>query len=158
MPLGARLTTTLTLLAALGCAGAGKTAATAADESAIRAIDQQWNEALRTQNDSLIASFYTADAVLLPPNMPRVSGGDAIRKFWADIWPMKASLTLAPVFIRVSGDWAMEEGNYIWSSPLPNGGEFKDAGKYLVNWRKEQGRWRAVQDMWNSDTPPPKTQ
>jgi uncharacterized protein (TIGR02246 family) len=157
MSLATWLSPALPLLAALGCAGAGKPASTAADEVAIRAIDHQWNEALRTQNDSLIASFFATDAVLLPPNMPRVSGAEAIRRFWAGIWPMKASLTLTPVSIRVSGEWAMEEGNYSWTSPLPNGGEFKDTGKYLVNWRMEQGRWRAVQDMWNSDTPPPQT-
>ena len=139
---------------AVGCAPQAKPVDTAADEAAIRTIDTSWNEYLKTQNDSAIGAIYAADAVLFPPNMPRITGTDAIRKFWAGIWPMKASLELTPVTIRVSGEWAMEEGNYVFNIPGPTG-ETRDTGKYLVNWRKQDGTWRAVQDMWNSDNPPP---
>jgi ketosteroid isomerase-like protein len=69
---------------------------------------------------------------------------------------MKATLVLIPVTIQVaaSGDLAVEEGNWTWSAPSPQGDQ-KDAGKYLVSWRKMAEGWRVTQDIWNSDQPPP---
>ncbi len=127
---------------------------TTADEAAIRAIDASWNNWLGEHNDSAIGAIYAADAVLLPPNMPRVTGAVGIRSFWAGLWPLKATLVLAPVTIRVNGDWALEEGNYSMTIPAP-AGETRDAGKFLVSWHKADGKWHAVKDIWNSDYPPP---
>jgi ketosteroid isomerase-like protein len=154
MPLISRLMTMSALGLAIGCAPQAKPVDTAAEEAAIRTIDSKWNDYLKTQNDSAIGAIYAADAILFPPNMPRVTGADPIRKFWAGIWPLKASLELTPVTIRVAGEWAMEEGSYSFSIPGPTGAT-RDAGKYLVNWHKQDGTWRAVQDIWNSDNPPP---
>jgi ketosteroid isomerase-like protein len=86
--------------------------------------------------------------------MPRVTGTENIRQFWAQIWPLKATLTITPATVRVSGDLAVEEGNWTWSAPSPTGDQ-KDNGKYLVSWRKTDGKWRIVQDMWNGDNPSP---
>jgi len=157
MRLTARPFLALAISLAAACNGGAKAPApvdTAADEAAIRAIDTNWNAWLAAQNDSAIGAIYAADAVLMPPNMPRVSGAEAIRGFWAGLWPIKATLALTPVTIRVSGDWAIEEGNWTMSIPAP-AGEQKDNGKYLVSWRKDAGTWHAVQDIWNSDNPAP---
>ena len=51
-------------------------------------------------------------------------------------------------------DRAVEEGNWTWTAPTPKG-EQKDNGKFLVIWQKIGGTWKVVQDMWNSDNPPP---
>jgi ketosteroid isomerase-like protein len=126
---------------------------TAADEAAIRAIDASWNNWLTTQNDSAIGAIYAADAVLMPPNLPRFTNPAAVRSFWAGLWPLKASLVLTPGTIRVSGDLAVEEGNWAFSVPAP-AGEQKDVGKYLVVWRRDAGTWHVIQDIWNSDNPP----
>jgi ketosteroid isomerase-like protein len=147
--------TALTLLLALGCSGApAPTADTAADETAIRAIDSNWNAWLIAHNDSAIAAIYSSDAIMMPPNMPRVTGAASIRSFWAGLWPIKADLVITPVSIRVSGNLAIEEGNWLMSIPTPAGAD-KDNGKYLESWRKDAGAWHVVQDMWSSDNPPP---
>jgi uncharacterized protein (TIGR02246 family) len=151
-----RLFATAVLGLSLSCAPQARPSDIAADESAIRAIVNDWNGYLKSQNDSAIGAIYDADGVLLPPGMPRVTGRDNIRQFWAGIWPIKASLELEPTSIRIAGEWAIEEGNWTWSSPA-HAGEFKDNGKYLVTWRKTNGKWQAVQDIWNSDNPPPST-
>jgi uncharacterized protein (TIGR02246 family) len=142
------------LVFTLACANRPAPADPAADEAAIRAIVVQWNDYLKTQNDSAIGALYAPDAVLLPASMPRVTGAAEIRQFWATIWPLKASLTVEPVSIHVSGDWAAEEGNWTWSAPTPQGQQ-NDHGKYLVTWRKVDGTWKVAQDIWNSDQPPP---
>jgi ketosteroid isomerase-like protein len=156
MLLPSRLLAGAALGLAIGCSGRATATDTAADESAIRAIDARWNEYLKTQHDSAIGAIYAPDAILLPPNMPRVSGAEPIRRFWAGIWPLKASLVLAPGTIHVSGEWAIEEGNWSWRITTPQGDQ-KDNGKYLVAWHKTGVGWRAVQDIWNSDNPPPTT-
>jgi uncharacterized protein (TIGR02246 family) len=141
-------------LTTLALACAPKPADTAADEAAIHALVQAFNDHLKAQNDSAIGAMYVADAVLMPPNLPRVSGADSIRQFWAQIWPLKATLEITPTSVRASGDLAVEEGNWTWSMPTPAGDQ-KDNGKYLVSWRKVDGQWRIAQDMWSSDNPPP---
>lgn len=144
----------MALVCTLACGDRPAPADSAGDEAAIRAIVVRWNEYLRAQNDSAIGAIYAADAVLLPPGMPRITGAGAIRQFWAGIWPLKASLAIEPVSVHVSGDWAAEEGNWTWIAPTPQG-EQRDHGKYVVTWHKNNGTWKAVQDIWNSDQPPP---
>ena len=136
------------------CAPASTSTDTAADEQAIRGRIDSWNQALSSQNDSLIAGIYAEDAVMMPPAMPRISGRANIRDFYAQNWAMKGSLTLTPAGIRVSGDWAIVEGNWTWTMPSPQG-EIRDHGKYLETWRRTDTSWEVVQDIWNSDIAPP---
>ena len=143
----------LFVLAALACTSAQSTD-TAADEQAIRGKVDGLNEALTSQNDSAIALVYDTDAVVMPPNEHRIVGRTAIRAFFAQIWPMQAILSLAPVNVRINGEWAVEDGTWSWTMPSPRG-EVRDRGKYLVVWHRIDGDWRIAQDIWNSDSPPP---
>ena len=56
--------------------------------------------------------------------------------------------------IRVSGDWAIEEGDWTWTMPTTQG-EVRDHGKYLETWRRTETSWEVVQNIWNSDITPP---
>jgi len=138
------------LLAA--CPPGPPTTDTAADEQAIRALVDGMNQAVAAQNDSAIAALYAENAVLLPPGMRRSTGREDIRVFWQGLWGMKPTLTMMPVTITISGDLAVEEGNYMWSVPLAKGGEEKEDGKVLVTWRRTDTSWAIVQHMWNADT------
>lgn len=142
------------LILASACARPAPAPDTAADVQAIKDLVTAWNGYLVARNDSAIAALYAPDGVLLPPNLPRVTGTESNRAFWAQIWPLNATLTLASVSVTVSGDLAVEEGNWTWSAPTPQGDQ-KDNGKYLVIWRRQDGTWKVIQDIWNSDTPPP---
>ena len=151
-----RLCSTLMLGLAIACAGTPAAPDTrAADAQAIRDIDAQWNEWLKTKNDSAIAAIYDSAGVLMPPGMPSVRGLDNIRAFWAQIWALNATLQLAVEDVAVSGDLAVDRGTWTWEQPSPDGSTFKDNGKYLVSWKKVNGQWKVVEDMWNSDNPPP---
>jgi len=138
------------LLAA--CPPAPASTDTAADEQAIRAQVDALNQAIASQNDSMIGALYAENAVMLPPGMRRVSGRERIRAFWAGLWPMKPTLTMTPVTITISGDLAVEEANYLWSIPTAAGGEEKEEGKSIVTWRRAGNSWEIVQNMWNADT------
>ena len=149
-----------TLLASLalsaglaGCTPAGSSTDTAADEQAIRSTIDNWNQALTSADDSLLASFYAPDASMMPPGMPKVTGRASIRAFWASLWPMKATLAMSPGSFLISGDLAVEEGTWVWSVPT-EGGTQQDHGKYLHTWRRMDGTWLIVQNIWNSDLAP----
>jgi ketosteroid isomerase-like protein len=126
----------------------------AAEEQAIRGAVTRFNENLVAKNDSLIAAAYAADAVLLPPNEAPVTGTSAIRSYWAQMWPMNASLVITPATVRISqaGDMATETGTWTFSSTSP---AMTDNGKYLVTWTKMNGEWKITHDMWSSNNPPP---
>ena len=143
------------LLAALllaACPPAPASTDTAADEQAIRAQVDALNQAIASQNDSVIGGLYAENAVMLPPGMRRANGRGQIRQFWAGLWPMKPTLTMTPVTITISGDLAVEEANYLWSIPTAAGGEEKEEGKSIVTWRRAGNSWEIVQHMWNADT------
>lgn len=142
------------VLAGITLACAPKPTDTSADEAAIHALVQSFNDHLKAQNDSALAEMYAADAVLLSPNLPRVTGTVNIRRFWAQIWPLKATLVIQPEKVRVSGDRAVEAGSGTWSVPASTG-EQRDSGRYLVSWRNVDGKWPIAQGMWSSDNPPP---
>jgi len=144
----------LALALCLGCPPTATSTDTSADEQAIRALVDTWGNGIASQNDSLISTLYADDAIVMPPGMERITGRQNIRPFWARIWPLKATLTLTVVSIRVSGDLAVQEDNWTWTMPSPKS-EVKDHGKSIVVWRRAGNSWQVVQDIWNSDIAPP---
>lgn len=128
----------------------------AAAEAAVRERAESFNDYLTARNDSALAALYTSDGVLLPPGMPAVSGTDAIREFWAYLWPLNATLEITPGDIEVagSGDLAVETGTWTFAA-TDSVGPFRDRGKYVVMWVRADSVWHADWDIWNSDLPAP---
>ena len=59
-------------------------------------------------NAKALSEGYTADAVVLPPHAPAVSGNEAIEKLWKSFFEMgKASVKLSTVNTVVSGKLAV---------------------------------------------------
>src|SRR5690606_22705483 len=117
-----RLCSILLLGLALACAGTPPAPDTrAADAQAIRDIDTQWNEWLKTKNASAITAVYDSAGILMPPGMPAVRGLDNIRAFWAQIWALNATLQLAVENVEVDGNLAVDRGTWTWEQPLPDG-------------------------------------
>jgi ketosteroid isomerase-like protein len=146
-----RLTLFAATLALTGFA-CQKKADTAAEETAIRAQVAAWNAAIVAKNDSAIGAIYADNGVLMPPNEKMVTGTAAIRAFFATMWPMNAALVVTPgsIVVAGSGDMATESGTWTFSAAGMN-----DNGKYLIHWHKIGTEWKVVDDIWNSDNPPP---
>ena len=152
-----RILACLAVAAVSACASSAPPKADhAAVEKEIRDVVTSWNGMIASRNDSAIAELYDSSAVLMPPNMPRVTGRDNIRSYWNGLWVIKPTLTLTPVAIAssVSGDLAVEEGNFAMEYPLSDGTPQTDTGKYLVIWRKTDKGWKVVRDIYNTDLPP----
>jgi ketosteroid isomerase-like protein len=122
-------------------------------EEAIRDLDEQWSKAAGAKDVYKTVSFYSDDAVVMPPNAPRATTKDAIRTLWKDLLTdASISWKTKEVEVAQSGDLAFSNGTYEVTLNDPTGTPVKDRGKYLEVWKKQaDGTWKCVMDMWNSD-------
>ena len=154
-----RILSCLAVAAVAACAQPAPPAPPKADQAAIeKEIKDQvaaWNGYIAAQNDSAIGAFYTDDAVLMPPNQPRMTG-PAIRGFFAGMWVIKPTMVLSTdkVVASDAGDVAVEEGSFKLSYAGADGKPIEDTGKYIVIWKKTDKGWKVVRDIFNTDLPP----
>lgn len=146
------------LAAALLCLAAGVPAAIAADDAAaIRTTSAAWFNAYNAGNADAVAQYYAEDAVLYPPSVYPLRGRAAIKKFlFKDMADMRgAGISLVPSSgddVGVNGDTAWHAGSFTVKSKT---GEKVDEGAYIEVWRKKDGKWTMLRDIWNSSTPAP---
>ena len=146
---------TKTLVLALTlCLAAGKVclAADPNPEQAVRDADAQWSKAAAAKDLDKTVSYYSNDAIVMPPNASSATTKDAIRNVWKDMIASASSVswTATRVEVAKSGDMACVSGTY---EVTMNDGT-KDRGKYLEVWEKQaDGAWKCGADIWNSDLP-----
>jgi uncharacterized protein (TIGR02246 family) len=152
---------TLSMCAFL-CSSCGPAAAPdtrAADQAAIRALDEQWSATAANNDLDGTVAFYADDAVLLPPNAPIVRDRKSIRESWAGLLgPNTAVLwKVTKVEAAKSGELGYLYGTYQLSITDPKGGPtMQDTGKMVEVWEKQSdGKWKCVLDTYNSDIPVP---
>ncbi|HEV7572784.1 MAG TPA: DUF4440 domain-containing protein [Thermoanaerobaculia bacterium] len=125
-------------------------------ENAIRRANADFAANARTGNaQTLVNNFYEPDAVVMAPNYPPMRGRNAIQQFWSGFLAT-GSVDLALTSSNVtqpSSDVAVETGRYDLSLRPASGQAIKDTGKYMVLWKKLNGRWWASDDIFNSDLP-----
>ncbi len=142
--------------AVLACSQPDPPDTSAAAKQAIDAANATWPRLTSTGHADSLADLYTANAVVLPPNMSPMRGREAIRQFFAVMnTTPAATLTLRADSVWSSGAMAVEQGRWRYEWPAatkrPPGVPPVDSGKYLVRWVNENGRWLMAQDIWNSD-------
>ena len=81
-------------------------------KTAIASANRQFEEAARKADAGRLASLYTPDAMVLPPDGPFVKGREAIRDFWAGaIQQLRLrDVTLETLELEITGDTACEVG------------------------------------------------
>ena len=131
----------------------------AADEAAIRTLDEQWSATAAKNDLDGTVSYYSADAVLLPPNAPIAKDQKSIRESWAGLLGPNTAVSwkVSKVEVANSGDMGYLYGTYQLSIRDPKGGPaFNDTGKILEIWKKQSdGQWKCAVDTFNSDLPVP---
>jgi uncharacterized protein (TIGR02246 family) len=124
------------------------------DQAAIRKADKDWSQAVEGKNLDKTISFYAEDAAVLPFNAPKAVGTQSIRQLWNHLFQSPGfHLQFAPGKIAVarSGDMAYEIGRFELTMTGPGGAPAVTPGKYVVVWKKQNGRWKAVADIFNTD-------
>ena len=105
------------------------------------------------KGDSLgVSNCYAKNGCIMPSGSPKICGKDGIAGFFMGAKKMgMASIKLTTVEITGGKELVSEEGTYEISGA---DGKVLDKGKYLVNWKQEDGQWKMYRDIFNSDMPP----
>lgn len=121
----------------------------AAARLAINAANRAFEAAFNSGDPAAAArGVYTADARVLPPDMPAVSGREAIAEFWTGAAAQMGvtHVQLSTVDLEVHGDHAHEIGR----ATLTLGEGRQAEAKFVVIWKQEAGEWRWAVDIWNA--------
>ena len=159
--LDGRVSTLIVLLCLLLSASACQTSATpdtrAADEAALRKLDDEWSRAVGSRDVEKTISYYTDDAMVMLPNIPTLTGKEPIRSLWKNMLDSPSfggGWKATKVEVAGSGDLAYVSGKYEFAEKDDSGKPIADKGKYLEVWRKQaDGGWKCVAGMFNSDLP-----
>jgi ketosteroid isomerase-like protein len=137
---------------------APKAVDTEADKAAVAAAHDVLEGAYRTSDCNAMVSATASDGVFDPPNTPSAKGVDAVRA-WCE--PMFAqmktkTLTVSNKQVDVSGDIAVDRGEYDWIlTPAKGGADVRSVGRYITIWhRQPDGSWKTTELIWNSSQAP----
>jgi ketosteroid isomerase-like protein len=110
-----------------------------------------FEEAVIARRDfAALDRVYTANARLLSPGVPMISGLPGIREYWSSaVTGMGVTgATLHSLELTVTGDRATEVGRAeIFTAP----GAAPVPLKYVVLWKQEGDAWKWDVDCWNMD-------
>jgi ketosteroid isomerase-like protein len=117
----------------------------------IDAANKQFVQVYNSSGGSGVAAFYAKGAKVLPPNADIIETNEAIASMWKGAFDAGVKkFSLEALTVQSIGDGAVETGKF---TIYDASDKQIDAGKYLVYWIKEDGKWKLFRDIWNSSTP-----
>ena len=126
-------------------------------EQALRDADAQWSKAAGAKDLDKTVSYYSDDAIVMPPNASAATTKEAIRTVWKDLLTspgVAISWKATKVEVAKSGDIGFVSGTYELTMNDASGKPVNDRGKYVEVWEKQaDGKWKCGADIWNSDLP-----
>lgn len=141
-------------LMALGCAREPEVDL-AAEEATLRGIDQEW-AAIAAANEDFerIVSYWSDDAVVVPPGQPPVVGRAGLMEMvtsLAEIPGFAVSWESVDVEVSPDGQMAYMTGTNAFTLPDSTGRLVTARGRGLTVWQKNAaGEWKCVYDIWNN--------
>src|ERR1044072_7145570 len=123
-----------------------------AEEATLRSLDAEWSKAAGARDVDKTASYYSDDALILPPNIPTINGKQGARAMWQGMFSVPGfggGWKATRVEVSRSGDLGWVTGTYELTETDASGRPMVDTGKYLEVWRKQaDGSWKCVADMF----------
>lgn len=114
----------------------------------IKEANEAFMEAFNNGDAHAVAMNYTSEAKLFPANSDAIEGPEAIESFWNGALGMGvAKAELKTVNAEAVGNMAVEEGTY---KLFTKDNQVIDHGKYIVSWKKVDGKWKLDKDIWNT--------
>ena len=120
------------------------------------ALNAKWVQAFKDNDMAVIAALMTPDSLLLAPNAPPIKGTQAIVDTWMAWRELpNVEITFGATFVDVaaSGDLAYDYGAYSFAFDSEEG-RVVDEGKYIVVWKKVDGAWKVMADIFNGNGAP----
>jgi ketosteroid isomerase-like protein len=129
-----------------------------AEEAKLLKRDAEWANAAAGKDVEKIVSYWTEDALVLPPGQPVLEGKAAVRGFVADslkIPGFQIHWKSEKVVFSPDGKLAYMRGTNEMIVPGPDGVPRTLPGRGVTVWRQDaDGQWRCVVDIWNAPPPP----
>ena len=145
---------TVLVLAASGC---GPQVDVEAEAAAIRAAEDEALKIAQAKDAERWASVYADDARVFPPNALLVTGKEAIRKLFAELFAspgFEIDWEVTRVEVSRAGDLGYVVGTHKVTVNDAEGNPVTDRGKWIAIWKKQaDGTWKCIEDIWNSDQP-----
>lgn len=129
-----------------------------AEAETINKAEDEWTAAIRAKDIEIIMRIFAPEAVVMNANTPACIGLAGIRKsqelWFSDSTIIHDSFTSAidTIEVSASGDLAYVRGNSKLSIITPDG-IVEETDKWITIYRKINGNWKAIVDIWNSDMP-----
>ncbi len=102
-----------------------------------------------------ILSYWTDDAVVLPPGLPAVVGKAALRQYVGgsmQIPGFKITWTSTDVTFSPNGNLAYMFSRNAVTMNAPDGTPTTTGGRAVTIWRREpDGEWRCAVEIWNEE-------
>ena len=112
------------------------------DDATLRSGTAAWAKAFNAGDADGIVALYADAAVVMPPGATAVRGKSE----------MKAYFVKSIAESQSAGDLAWHSGAL---SVHSKSGVLLQTGKYVETWHRNDGKWRMIRDIWNTDAPPP---
>ena len=127
----------------------------AAAVAAIRNADAEWSRVAGSKDLDKTVSFYTDDALVMPPNGAGVTTKDEVRQIWKgflDAPGFGGGWQVVRAEAAQSGEIGYASGRWEFTWTGADGKPTGDRGKFTEIWKKQSdGAWKCVADIWNSD-------
>lgn len=116
--------------------------------SEIEEANIEFMKASNARDAATLASLYTQDAKLMFPNMPTIEGRRNIQAFFRQaLGSGITDIKLTTQEVKGTDEFAIEMGRYA----MLDGTKITDEGKYVVQWKKVDGKWHLHGDIYNTD-------
>jgi ketosteroid isomerase-like protein len=120
----------------------------------LAARDAEWSEhATKGSDVDAIVSYWTADAVVVPPGRPILRDRKAIREFVAEVVNepgARLSWSSSTIVVSESADMAFLIGPNQVERDSEDGSVHVQAGRGVTVWvREDDDVWRCAVDIWN---------
>jgi ketosteroid isomerase-like protein len=128
----------------------------ASERNSLLERDAQWATAVSEGRDiERILSYWTDDAIVLPPGMPAVIGKAALRQYVQtslQIPGFRITWNSTDVTFSPDGELAYMFGRNSVSMAGPDGAIIINEGRAVTIWRREaDNEWRCAVDIWNAE-------
>jgi len=121
-------------------------------EAAVRKLSQDWALACNTKHLDDLMDLYTADAMVVRPNVPPIRTAAAIREYF--VTALEAGLgdvEMDPLRVELLGEFAYEVGRCTMLVPAALGKRREERGKYVILSARQAGEWKVIVDSWSTD-------
>ena len=123
-----------------------------ADRETIHTEVDNFTKAMLAGDFATAASYYSEDAILLPPNAPLIEGRPAIQSFLTT-YPRISAFTQKIIELETSGRLGWARLTYdLTMTPQGSSTPLHDTGKTVIILRKQtNATWQITRAIWNSD-------